>query len=462
MKRILVVAALAMVVASACSGSGDEGAAPTSAQCTTKGLTVKSASGSAAASVEPTTTINLWSFYTGGEFKKYCEVLQDFHKKYPTISIQHTGGKSDQDVLRAVSSDTAPDLFISAGPDNVAKFCSSGAYTDLTSDLQADGIDLSEVIPEPATRYTSYNGNQCTLPVLSDAYGLYYNQDMFDAAGISKPPETFSELEADAKKTTQLNADGSIKVAGFVPLSTFYELSNFYNGIYSGSTWYDENGKSAFASDPSWARLLEWDRDFITSVYGPDGYQKLQQYFAEVGGPNSEWSSAQAFETEQLAMAFDGEWRNAFIADNGVTFDYGTAAFPVVDDHPELYGAGQIGGDVLGIPSNAKQPAEAWELLKYLALDTGAEVKLANALKNIPTTFESLKDPGLTADPHFKPFMEIFGNPKSGFRPLTPIGQTDADMWDAFIEKWESGQVSDLQAGLQDLADQIDQQQQLG
>jgi multiple sugar transport system substrate-binding protein len=464
MRRILSVAAVAVVIASACTSGGDSGgAAPTSAQCTTKGLSLGSGSNSASASgAQAVTTINLWSFYTGGEFKKYCEVLQDFHQKYPNIAIQHTGGKSDQDILRAVSSGTAPDLAISMGPDNVAKFCSSGAYSDLTTDLQNDGIDLSKEIPEPASRYTSFEGNQCTLPVLSDAYGLYYNKDMFQAAGIAQPPKTLSQLESDAKKLTTFNPDGSIKVAGFVPLSSFYELQNFYNGAYTGGVWYDANGKSAFASDPSWAALLEWDKAFIENVYGSDGYDKLQQYFAEVGGPNSEWSSAQAFETEQLAMAFDGEWRNAFIQDDKAKINYGTAAFPVADEHPELFGAGQIGGDVLGIPSNAKHAAEAWSLLKYLALDTGAEVKLANTLKNIPTTFESLKDPGLNADEHFKPFMEIFANPHSEFKPLTPIGQTDADMWDAFIDKWESGQVPDLQAGLQQLASDIDQQMQVG
>ena len=259
MRRIVAVAAVAVVIASACTSGGDSGqTAPTSAQCTTKGLKVDTASasgGASASDASAVTTIDLWSFYTGGEFKKYCEVLQDFHEKYPNIAIQHTGGKSDQDILRAVSSGTAPDLAISAGPDNVAKFCSSGAYGDLNQDLQTDGIDLSKEIPEPATRYTSYQGNQCTLPVLSDAYGLYYNKDMFKAAGIAQPPKTLSELESDAKKLTTFNADGSIKVAGFVPLSTFYELSNFYNGAYTGGEWYDADGKSAFASDPELGRL---------------------------------------------------------------------------------------------------------------------------------------------------------------------------------------------------------------
>jgi multiple sugar transport system substrate-binding protein len=465
MKRITtVLVALTALTAAACTSSTDSGGASIApAECSVQGLTVASGSSSAApASGQQPVTMNLWSFYTGREFKQYCEVLQDFHQLYPWISIQHTGGKTDQDVLRAYGANTSPDLMISPGPDNVAKFCSSGAYTDLTANLQQDNIDLNAIVPEPASRYSSYQGDQCSLPVLSDAYGLYYNKDMFKAAGIDDPPKTLSELEADAKKLTQYNDDGSIKVAGWVPLGSFYENSNFLNGNYTGGVWYDDAGKSAFASDPSWAALLQWQKDFATNVYGPDGYNKLQQFFAQVGGPNSEWSTAHAFETEQVAMNFDGEWRNAFIADDGAKLDYGTAPFPVADAMPELYGAGQIGGDIVGIPSNAQHAAEAWLLLKYLALDTSAEVKLATTLKNVPTTFEALKDPTLGNDEHFKVFLDIFSNEQSGFRTLTPIGSTDADMWGTFIDRWESGQVPDLQAGLQDLANQIDQQQALG
>jgi multiple sugar transport system substrate-binding protein len=465
MKRIAVVLIGIVTLVTACSsGSTDSGgAAVTPAECSTKGLIVPSGSGSAAApSGQEPVTLNLWSFYTGREFTQYCDVLQDFHKQYPWISIQHTGGKSDQDILRAYSANTAPDLMISPGPDNVAKFCTSDTYRDLSSYIQQDNLDINSIIPPAATAYTSYQGDQCTLPVLSDAYGLYYNTDMFQAAGIKSPPKTFTELVADAKALTKLNADGSIKVAGFVPLGTWYEMANFYNGNYSGGVWYDDQGKSAFASDPSWASLLQWQQQFITSVYGADGYQKLQEFFGKVGGPDSEWSSAHAFETEQVAMNFDGEWRNAFIADDGSKVNYATAPMAVADDKPELYGAGQIGGDVLGIPSNAQHADAAWLLLKYLATDTQAEIKLAETLKNVPTTFDALKDPTLAKDAHFKTFLDIFANAKSGFKPVTPIGSTDADLWGAFVDKWESGKVSDLQGGLQDLANQIDQQLALG
>lgn len=430
--------------------------------CTAGGSSSVSAIDTSSGAAHTPVTINVWSFYTGHEFTQYQGVLDDFKAKYPWITINHTPAKSDQDYLRAVNSNSAPDIAISPGPDNVAKFCDSGAYQDLTPFLQQDGTDLTAVVPEPALRYTSYKGNQCTLPVLTDAYGLYYNKDMFATAHITSAPKTLSELEADAKKLTVLNPDGSIKVAGFMPLNGFYEDAALYGGVFSASQWYDANGKSALASDPSWASLLTWQKSFITDVYGPDGYQKLKDFFANLGGPNSEWSSSQGFETEQLAMAIDGEWRTAFITTDKATVNYETAPFPVLDSAASQYGAGTIGGDVIGIPANAAHPAEAWLLLKYLALDTGAQEKLAETLGNVPTTFEALKDPKLTATPHFQTFLDIFANPDSAFKPITVIGQADSDALASFIDDWEAGKVPDLQKGLQDVAGQIDEQFTLG
>lgn len=449
MKRWLITTVTFALVAAACTASGGGNATPS---------TINTASGASHSPV----TLQLWSFYSGREFKQYEAVLSDFQKLYPWITINHTPGKTDQDILRAANSGTSPDVALTEGPDNVAKFCSSGAYADLTSFLQADNMDITTIVPTPALQYTSYQGNQCALPVLSDAYGLYYNLDMFQKAGIAEPPKTFSELETDAKNLTVFNADGSIKVAGFVPLNNFYETTQLFNGDYTGSKWYDGTGKAAFATDPTWSQLLQYQQTFITDVYGSDGYAKLQSFISHLGGPNSEWSSAHGFETSQIAMTLDGEWRTAFIEADKSTVNYATAPFPVADDHPELYGAGQIGGDVIGVPTGAPHPAEAWLLVKYLATDTQAEVKLAETLGNVPTTFDSLKDPTLANDPHFKVFLQIFANPRSGFKPLTTIGDTDETLWSNFLDKWQAGQVSDLQSGLQQVSQQIDQQFTLG
>ncbi|MEA2520683.1 MAG: multiple sugar transport system substrate-binding protein [Actinomycetota bacterium] len=447
-RRIAAGIALFAMITVACTAGG--GSSDVSAIDTSSGAT------------HAPVTLNLWSFYNGREFQDYAAVLADFHKLYPWITVKHTPGKSDADIVRAINSGSPPDMTISQGPDNVAKFCSTGAMQDLAPFLQGDGTDISKVIPAQALRYTSYNGDQCTLPVLSDAYGLYYNNPMFQKAHITSPPKTLTELEADAKKLTQFNPDGSIKVAGFMPLHAFYENPNFYLGNFSGSKWYDSNGKSAFASDPTWAAMLEWQKAMIADVYGPDGDHLLQEFFAQLGGANSEWGPAQGFDIGKVAMTCDGEWRTAFIKQYAPKLDYSTAPMPVLDSIASTYGRGQIGGDIVGIPRGAANSAAAWLLVKYLATDTGAELKLAYTLGNVPTTFEAIKTTKQASDPHFKPFLDIFSNPISDFKQLTPIGDADQSMWSNFVDNYEAGKVSDLQAGLLDLASQIDKQSALG
>ena len=141
---------------------------------------------------------------------------------------------------------------------------------------------------------------------------MYYNLDMFKAAGISDPPKTTDELMADAKKLTQFNSDGSIKVAGFVPWLGYNCCGNtsLSFGHMFGATWLDDQGNPAFASDPRWAEMFDWQKKFIADVYGDGDFQtgsdKLQRFIA---GTADEFSSENDFEIGRVAITIDGEWR---------------------------------------------------------------------------------------------------------------------------------------------------------
>src|SRR5215472_2231082 len=402
--------------------------------------------------------LTVWSFFTGRELTQFTRVMDGVHQSAPWITITSVGGKDPTDILRAINSGTAPDVAIEPGPDDSAKYCSTGAWINLNPFVRADHLDLPSLSPPSALRYTGYKGDQCSLPMLSDAYGLYYNTDMFKAAGITAPPKTFSELEADAKILTKKNPDGSFKVVGFDPLQGFYESYALDYGVYSGAPWYDSSGKSALASDPRWAQLLQWQKSFVDWY----GYNNLTRWFQNVGGGNSEFSASNAFETGKLAMQLDGEWRVAFIASDHSKIHYATAPFPVADNMAADYGAGQIGGTIVGIPKGTAHQADAWQVVKYLALGTQPLEQLANLLKNVPTTFASLKDPTLSSNPEFATFLKIFANPHSGYKQITPLGTADSDLFSAFVDKYLAGSISDLRGGLQSVANQIDRQSQLG
>lgn len=435
MKRLLAVVSVLAVLAGACTASGGSETPATI---------------NPSASHAPV-TIEIWGAWTGRELRQFNQIFTGFTQQYPWITVKSVGGVGDQKIIAAINSGTPPDVALSFTPDNVGQFCSSGAWQDLKPYMDQTGFDLSQ-IPPGALAFTSFAGSQCALPFLTDTYGLYYNVDMMDAAGISEPPKTLSELVTDAKKLTVFNPDGSIKVAGFVPWFGYYEFSPLNLSIMFNAPWYNADGTaSAVGTDPAWVQMFQWQKELV-DFYGADNLQRF------VAGAGNEFSTAHDMYTGRIAMNLDGEWRTAFIADEKPDLNYATAPFPVPDDQAANYGMGPMFGTIIGMPRSSPHPAEAWLLLQYMATDTATLVYMANNVRNVPTTLDSLSSPDLDVTPQFQTFLDIFQNPLSHDKDPTAIGQADQDLLSTFADKWQLGQITDLSAGLQQVAQQIDDQ----
>ncbi len=442
-RRLIALTALALLAAACTAGGGSSTTAQTVAPN---------------ANHAPM-TLTVWSDFSAREYGVVSNGLKMATQKYPWLTVKHVGSKDDPAIQRAINGGTPPDVAISFTPDNAARYCSTGAWRDLNPYLQSSKIDKNAVWPAGVFSYTSFDNKQCALPMLTDAYGLYYNTDLFKKHGIAGPPKTLSELVADAKKLTEYNPDGSIKVAGFVPLFGFYGSTTVDTLSHAfGAKWYDSSLKPTLGTDPNWAKMLQWQKSLVDAF----GYTKLQKFAASIGGQNSEFSAQNGFETGKIAMMMDGEWRNAFIEGDKSKVNYATAPFPADDAQPGLYGSQQVGGTIAGIPNGVKHPAESWLLLQFMTTDTNYLTTIAHGLKNVPSTVDSLKDPQLQNDPHFKTFMDVFANPKSTFKPITPIGDADTTLLGTFAEKWQAGKVTDLQGGLKGLDSQVAKQMQLG
>jgi len=396
-------------------------------------------------------TLTLWTYWTGSEKKLFDKGLQQFEAAYPWITVNHVGGVTDASkVLAAVNGGNPPDLWEWWDSTYVQPYCASGAIQDLSAYVSQDNLDMSQFSPYWISSLKE-GGNLCALPYLADAYGLYYNKTLLRKAGFSGPPKTTSQLVTMAKKLTQYNADGSIKVAGFVPLFGWHENGAATYAQAFGATWLDGSGKSALASDPRWASMFRWEKDFTDTL----GYDKLQQF---VSGSADEFSASNDFEIGRVAMTLDGEWRVAFIEREHPNLNYGTAPFPVADDQSDRYGSGYIVTNTLMVPRGAQHPYEAWLLAKFLSTDETSLVRLGDALKNIPDTTQALNSPTLTSDPQFSTFLDIYQNPDSSSPPSTSSGAGWQALVDDFATKWQAGKIPDLTAGLQQTADQIDRQ----
>jgi multiple sugar transport system substrate-binding protein len=222
-----------------------------------------------------------------------------------------------------------------------------------------------------------------------------------------------------------------------------------------GATWLTKDGKSNIGSDPAWKDLVKWQKSLVDWY----GYDKLEAFRSSLG---DEFSDDNAFMKGQVAINIDAEFRLAFIADSDAHKDmkFGVAPLPTKDG--SNYGLGYVTGNVMGISKTAKNPEAAWELVKYLTSNTQAIVKLADALKNVPTTTDALSTSSLKDDANFKNFIDIFNNSKSSTTPPSSTGAGYQEKFQDFLNNYQAGKVPDLDAGLKDVDSQINQLIQLG
>lgn len=396
-------------------------------------------------------TVSLWHFFTGREAGVVKSAVEGFEKANPGVTVDIHGGQDDEKLQKAISSGQDIDVGLSYSTAIVGSFCSSGAFRDLSPYIKRDGVDLSD-IPKAVRSYTEYKGTRCTLPALADVSALMYNKKAFSDAGITAPPKTLDELKADALKLTTYNADGSIKTLGFNPLIDFYENSPEHWAPMVDGRWLDSKGKSVIGTSDAWKKLISWQKGFVDEI----GYDKLKAFTSGLG---QEFAADNAFQTGQVAMQIDGEYRTAFIEDQKPDLDYGTAPTPVMDGLGN-YGSTYIAGNVAGIAKGSKHPELAWALLKYLSTNTDAQVVMGNGLKNIPTLTSALQSPKLEVDENYKTFVDVAGNKDTMTSPGTADG---AAYIGTFTKFWQAYQENggDLDAQLTKLDEDIDNANQL-
>ncbi|MYW04667.1 extracellular solute-binding protein [Streptomyces sp. SID3343] len=385
-------------------------------------------------------TIQLWHHYTSREAKVFQSVVDDFERKNPDVKVRVHSGQQDTKITQVVASGGDVDVLITNVNATLGTACKS--MSDLEPYMRRDNVS-ADAFQGIFAGATAFNGRRCSLPTTSDVYGLYFNTTVLNAAGYTQPPRTLQELEDMALKLTTFNGDGSIKTLGFNPLiGTHQNTSATFSGT-AGVTW-TKDGDSAIASSPQWQRLMTWQHDFVRKI----GYDKLKTFTAGLG---DEWSANNSFQTGRVAMALDGEWRVAFVDEQAPNLAYGTAPFPILADSGAQYGGGFASAADVGVNKRSGHKEAAWALVKYLATDTDAAVKLANGLKNIPTLKSAAASPHLEATPQYRTFIEASGHPASNTSPVTEIGSTLAATMDNFWTGYQQGAGGGLLKGLKDV-----------
>jgi diguanylate cyclase (GGDEF)-like protein len=392
--------------------------------------------------------IRVLTSFDGQELAVFEERVREFEARRPDLKVEVFGGSTPETMISSMFGADPPAVIVALGPNEFSSHASVDGLTDLGPYLKRDKIDTS-IFSRIALQLTTSETKRWALPLLGDAFGLYYNRTLFREAGLATPPMTIPELTAMAKSLTRRRPDESLEIVGFNPMAGFYENQSAELGHAFGVTWFDSSGHSNLSTDPAFARMLRWQKGLIDWF----GYSALRRFCDEAG---ENFSAANAFQTGQLAMVLDGEWRTAFIASQRPDLDYATAPFPVDNTRPDLYGSGCVNCSIVGVPAAARQKEAGWDLARFLATDEASLLKLAKGLRNLPSIETLRRSPELVDDPNFAVFLEILAHEQSSSQPIVAVGAGHGNLVSQFIDHWQAGGVRSLSSALRELDRQID------
>lgn len=315
------------------------------------------------------------------------KAIERFKVKYPNVTVetqfvpQPTWGEYNNSFLNQVATGDVPDVF-AAAIEGFAEVGSKGVLVNLeeiTSKDPAAATVLADIEPNLLDGMrTKPSGELNFFPTEWNNIVMYYNKDMFDAAGVSYPAAdwTWADFLETAKKLTVKDAAGNTTQYGYV-------VPGFNFGL---QPWFFTNEASTL------------DTDWRTPTVTTDNYRETLQFLHSLINEHKVSPGFEAgvgdnkFVAGQVAMFAAGHWPLPEIIASNMK-NVGVQIMPINKVKATVFG---IGG--LSITKASKNPELAWEFIKEM---TGKEYQqeLADSGRSIPSARSFATTPEWTAFP---------------------------------------------------------------
>lgn len=321
----------------------------------------------------------IWDYFeTDAQKQMMQSLIDEFNASQDEYEASHVYvpfADYEKQLTLGIASGELPDLVILDGC-GMASFIQLGLFGDISD---AD-INWDEYMEGPMES-TMLDGKHYGIPFATNCTALFYNKDLFDAAGIDYPDEntTWDEFHEMAKALTK---DG---VSGFGNAAT-----NTDEGTFQCLQWlYTAGGSYTDIED------------------GVDAY-KLMQEMIEDGSWTKEcvnWTQSDVnnnFMAGNLAMQQNGPWQIPGIEANAPDLNYGVTVLPKKDADSEQ-ATSILGGENMGVV-NKDDTSGAEAFLKYYH-QTDVMVDAMKQYGSYPPKTEAAKDSYWTDDPIQKAFL---------------------------------------------------------
>lgn len=229
----------------------------------------------------------------------------------------------------------------------------SGAVVPVEDMFESTGYDPASVM-DVITSYYTTDGKQYAMPFNVSTPMLYYNKDVFEAAGLdpNTPPTTYDEVLEYAQKIVESDA-APVGYSHYI-YGWFFEQQLAGLGAYYGN---NENGRT----EPITAVDFDQNGGGL-KVF--ETWKKLYDsgYFENYGTVGADTQTA--FFAGQVGMIIESTavLKNAT---NSSPFEIGTGNLPKIEENEE--GGVIIGGGALWMMDSEDQAKEdaAWKFIEY-------------------------------------------------------------------------------------------------
>lgn len=344
-----------------------------------------------------------------------AKIVAAFRIKYPNIEVTEEydpyDGYWDKKTTQ-LAGNQLPDVFAMA-TDFVCEYAGAGLLANLNDSLAAGTPTATLLTGLPPQTLVNLNldGKQVGYPFAGGALLLYYNKDMFDAAGVEYPTPKWTlkdVLTASAALSVDTNQDGEMDQWGYMP--NYLTIEDFDAILHRfGARWFSEDGKTSLSASPEAVKAIQFLQDIIWT-------QKISPRPQDIEGIDCPFCAG------LVAMYEDGTW---FMSDARDITDFAWDVTSI----PLGFEGQQGGGTLRGNPnfvvsSKTQHPEEAMLLAAFMASAEGQAI-LGEARGRMPVQTAGLKNWAKTPPDNIGIISEVLAAQPTVIEPLCVKNATE-------------------------------------
>jgi multiple sugar transport system substrate-binding protein len=344
-----------------------------------------------AAGVNEVTEIVYWQYFYETKKDTIDTLIEMFEAENPDIKVTQQTFPYDNyntKVASSVPSGEGPNV-INLYYGWLPKYIDAGYLQPLPESAFSSETIKSEFFS--LVDAAKFNGSYYALPTAVRSLALFWNKDLFKAAGLDpeKPPKTTEDLIKYAKLLTKTDKDGNYLQTGL----TMQLTGQLHH-------WLREVLVRQFGGTP-------YNTDSTKIMYNSQAGYDAFKFFTElstvekIGMPNFMTDDVTAFKAGAMGMTIDGSFRLGTL-DKLDTLNYGVSELPSMNG--VNYNFASFWANGITNFTEGKKLEASIKFLKFLTSDTAMTMWLKN-IGELPAKKSLAMTDEFSNDPKFGPFI---------------------------------------------------------